>query len=161
MVLLRHPWAQTPWVNHMKQLIFATGPTWAPLILRMVLGAVMFPHGAQKLLGWWGGYGFKGTAAFFNDSIGLPYILGVGIILAESLGALALMAGLGTRIWAAAYIAIMLGAIGTVHGKFGFFMNWFGAQEGEGIEYHLLVIGMAVVLLLAGGGKYAVDGMLS
>jgi putative oxidoreductase len=145
----------------MKEFLFATSSGWAPLILRVTLGAVMFPHGAQKLLGWWGGYGFKGTAGYFADTIGLPYFIGVLIILAESIGALALIAGLGTRIWAASFILIMCGAMFTVQWNNGFFMNWFGAQSGEGIEFSLLMIGIAVALLFTGGGKWAVDGALS
>ncbi|MBS1583665.1 MAG: DoxX family protein [Bacteroidetes bacterium] len=145
----------------MKDLLFATSTGWAPLLLRITLGAVMFPHGAQKLLGWWGGSGFKASLDYFTGTIGLPAIAGVLIILAESVGALALIAGLGTRIWAAAFLVIMVGAIITVHGSNGFFMNWFGAQAGEGIEFNLLMIGMALALLVAGGGRFAVDGTLA
>lgn len=144
----------------MKDLLFATSASWAPFLLRITLGAVMFPHGAQKLLGWWGGNGFKASLGYFTGTIGLPAIAGVLIILAESVGALALIAGLGTRIWAAAFLVIMVGAIATVHGSNGFFMNWFGAQAGEGIEFNLLMIGIAVVLLLTGGGRFAVDSTL-
>lgn len=144
----------------MNELLFSTGSGWSPLVLRTTLGAIMFSHGAQKLLGWWGGYGFKGTVAYFTDTIGLPYVLGVAIILAESVGALALIAGLGTRIWAGAFILIMLGAMVTVQWKNGFFMNWFGTQPGEGIEFSLLMIGIAAALVITGGGKWAVDRLL-
>ncbi|HEX2616975.1 MAG TPA: DoxX family protein [Flavobacteriales bacterium] len=144
----------------MKAFFFSTSASWLPLILRLTLGAVMFPHGAQKLLGWWGGYGFKGTMGFFTGTIGLPYVLGAAIILTESIGALALIAGFATRFWAVAFIVVMLGAIVTVQWPNGFFMNWFGGQAGEGIEFSLLMIGIAVALLIEGGGRYAVDGLL-
>jgi putative oxidoreductase len=126
-------------------------------VQRAVLGAVMFPHGAQKLLGWFGGYGFDGTMKFFTDTMHLPAPLALLIILGESIGALLLIAGLGTRLAAFGISAIMLGAVLTTHGGFGFFMNWYGAQPGEGFEYHLLALALSVPLVIAGGGKYALD----
>lgn len=130
------------------------------LIARIILGTVIAGHGSQKLLGWFGGFGFDGTMQFFTTAVGLPYILALLIILAESLGMVALIAGFGTRIFSAALIPIMLGAIITTHGQFGFFMNWFGAQGGEGIEFHLLVIALAALLSLNGAGTYSVDAYL-
>ena len=117
---------------------FRTDESWAGLILRVVLGGVIFAHGAQKLLGWFGGNGFG-----------------------ESIGSLALIAGLLTRFTAASFIVIMLGAIMTVHLPQGFFMNWFGQQQGEGIEFHLLVIAMSLVLLVVGGGKWSLDAVIA
>src|SRR5262245_2366172 len=104
--------------------VLATSDAWAPLPLRVALGVVMFPHGAQKLLGWWGGYGFDGTLGFLTGTIGLPWLLAVGVILIEFFAPLLLLAGVGTRAAAAGILAIMLGAIATVHAPFGFFMNW-------------------------------------
>jgi putative oxidoreductase len=126
-------------------------------VQRTILGAVIFPHGAQKLLGWFGGYGFDGTMKFFTESMGLPAPLALLIILAESVGALALIAGLGTRIAALGISAVMAGAIITTHASVGFFMNWFGNQSGEGFEFHLLALALSLPLLVLGGGRYAVD----
>ena len=126
-------------------------------IQRALLGAVMFPHGAQKLLGWFGGYGFDGTMKFFTDVMHVPAPVALLVILGESIGALLLIAGLGTRIAAFGITAIMLGAVLTTHGSVGFFMNWYGSQAGEGFEYHLLALALSIPLVIAGGGRYAVD----
>ena len=124
---------------------------------RAVLALVMFPHGAQKLLGWFGGYGFSGTMGYLTGSVHLPAPIALLVILGESIGALALLAGLGTRLAAFGISAIMLGAVLTAHGSVGFFMNWFGNQPGEGYEYHLLALALSVPLVIAGGGRYALD----
>ncbi len=128
--------------------------------LRLTLAIVMFPHGAQKLLGWFGGYGFKGTMGFLTDTVGLPWLLALGVIVLEFFGPLLLLAGLGTRFVAAAFGALMVGAVATGHFENGFFMNWSGAQAGEGFEYHLLMIGAAVALAIRGGGRWSADGRL-
>ena len=140
----------------LKRLL-QTDTAWTGLILRVTLGIVMFPHGAQKLLGWYGGFGFSGTMGFFTDKMGMPAVLAFLIIMGESFGSLGLLAGLLTRFCAASIGVIMLGAITLVHWPHGFFMNWFGKQQGEGFEFHLLVIGIAAVLVLVGGGKWSVD----
>jgi putative oxidoreductase len=129
----------------------------APALLRTLLAAVMWPHGAQKALGWFGGYGWSGTMGYLTGPIGLPAAFAAVLILLEFLGPLLLLAGAGTRAIAAGLLAIMLGAIATVHGAHGFFMNWFGAQKGEGYEYHLLVIGIALSLVLTGSGRWSLD----
>ena len=136
---------------------FQTEERWAPVILRVMLALVIFPHGAQKLLGWYGGNGFEGTMGFFTQQMGLPWVIAFLVIIGESVGALALAAGFMTRFTAASLGIIMLGAIATVHWSNGFFMNWFGQQAGEGFEYHLLVIGMGLSLLITGAGKWSVD----
>lgn len=136
---------------------FQTDDGWTGLILRLTLGLVMFPHGAQKLLGWFGGFGFDGTMGFFTQKMGLPWLIVLLIIIGESFGSVALLAGFLTRFTAASLAVIMLGAIALVHLPNGFFMNWFGQQQGEGYEYHLLVIGIAAALLVTGGGKWSVD----
>ncbi|MCH8013811.1 MAG: DoxX family protein [Candidatus Dadabacteria bacterium] len=133
---------------------------WGALIARVFLGVVILPHGLQKLLGLFGGYGFSATVEYFS-STGIPGLIGVLIVLAESFGALFLIAGLLSRISAAGIALIMLGAIVMVHSQFGFFMNWFGAQAGEGFEYHLLALGLALVVIVKGGGKWALDGEVS
>jgi len=137
--------------------LFQTDDGWTGLILRLTLGLVMFPHGAQKLLGWFGGFGFNGTMGFFTQKMGLPWLIALLIIIGESFGSVALLAGFLTRFTAASLAIIMLGAIALVHLPNGFFMNWFGQQQGEGYEYHLLVIGIAAALLVTGGGKWSVD----
>ena len=144
----------------MKKLIFTTSGSYAPLMLRVFLAVVIFPHGAQKLFGWFGGYGFEGSMAYFTDTVGLPWIIGLLTILLESVGALALIAGLATRFFAAAYAFLAIGIMFTTHIEYGFFMNWFGNQAGEGFEYFLLWIGMAAALMVTGGGKYSIDSIL-
>jgi len=133
---------------------------WGALIARVFLGVVILPHGLQKLLGLFGGYGFSATVEYFS-STGIPGLIGVLIVLRESFGALFLILGLLSRISAAGIALIMLGAIVMIHSQFGFFMNWFGAQAGEGFEYHLLALGLALVVIVKGGGKWALDGEIS
>lgn len=130
------------------------------LITRITVGIVIGAHGAQKLLGWFGGYGFDGTLGFFTGEIGLPYILAVAIITLESLGMIALIAGLFTRFLSSALIVIMLGAIFKSHLTNGFFMNWSGMQSGEGYEFHLLVMALAAVLIFNGAGVYSFDNLV-
>ena len=141
--------------------VLATTPALSGPILRLGLALVLFPHGAQKLLGWFGGYGWSGTMGFLTGKIGLPTPLAALVILIESIGPLFLLLGLLTRPVALGVIAIMIGAIATVHAPNGFFMNWSGAQAGEGFEYHLLVIAMALVLLVNGGGSLSADRRLA
>lgn len=141
--------------------LFQTDDRWAGLILRLTLGVVMFPHGAQKLLGWYGGFGFSGTMGFFTETMHLPWIVALLVIVGECFGSLGLIAGLLTRFTAASFIVIMLGAITTSHLQNGFFMNWFGKQQGEGYEYHLLVIGIGLALLMTGAGKWSVDRLIA
>ena len=137
--------------------IFQTNDNTATTIIRVVLGLILFPHGAQKLLGWFGGYGFDGTMGFLTGSIGLPWIFAFLVIMIEFAGAFALIFGIGTRIVAVGIISLFTGIIFTSHAQNGFFMNWAGNQTGEGYEYHLLVIGMAIALLVSGAGKWSVD----
>src|SRR5271168_5535153 len=125
-------------------------------ILRLVLGVVFFAHGAQKLLGWFGGYGFHGTMGFF-EHMGMPAPVAFLIICTEFFGGLGLIVGLLTRIAALGIGGEMIGAIFLVHLPNGFFMNWMGTQKGEGFEYHLLVIAMAAALLLRGAGAFSLD----
>ena len=139
------------------KMLFQTDTSWAGLILRVTLGIVMFPHGAQKLLGWYGGFGFDGTMGFFTQTMGLPWIIAFLVIIGESFGSVALLAGFLTRFTAASLAVIMLGATSIVHLPNGFFMNWFGKQQGEGYEYHLLVIGIAAALVITGAGRWSID----
>ncbi len=134
---------------------------WNPLILRVVLGSVIFAHGAQKLFGMWGGHGFSQTITDWEKFFNLPSFITISVILIESIGAILLIAGLFTRIMASLLGCVMLGAIIMLHAKVGFYMNWYGTQMGEGFEYHILVLGMVIALIISGGGKYSLDTTLS
>lgn len=141
--------------------LFQTDESWAGLILRVTLGLVMFPHGAQKLLGWYGGFGFDGTMGFFTQTMGIPWLIAFLVIVGESFGSVALFAGFLTRFTAASLSIIMVGAIAMTHLPHGFFMNWLGKQQGEGYEYHLLVIGIGLALLVTGGGRWSADRIIA
>lgn len=132
----------------------------AALIMRIALGLVMFAHGAQKVLGWFGGHGAAATIQGFSK-MGMPVLLTVLVLAAEFAGGLMLIFGFLTRLAALGVGCVMLGAIMLVHGKVGFFMNWAGMQKGEGFEYHLLALGLAIALLVKGGGALSVDGALA
>lgn len=142
------------------QRLTQTGTDIAPLVARLTLGLVMFPHGAQKALGLFGGYGFSGTMGFFTGQMGIPAAFAALAIAAEFLGSLGLIFGALSRIAAFGIAANMLVAVLMVHGKFGFFMNWYGAQAGEGFEYHLLAIGLALIVMVKGAGAWSLDGVL-
>jgi len=141
---------------------FATdSKSFALLLVRLALAIVILPHGMQKALGMFGGYGIEGTLGFFG-SMGMPMFLGVLVILAEFVGPIGVFLGLGTRFMAFAIAIEMTGAMilgGHIHN--GFFMNWFHNQPGEGIEYFILVIGSAIALVLGGGGKWSLDSLIS
>lgn len=137
--------------------LFQTSGSWTGLILRLTLGIVMFPHGAQKMLGWFGGFGFEGTMGFFTQKLGLPWVIAFLVIIGEFFGSLGLLSGLLTRFSAASFIVIMLGAITMAHLPYGFFMNWSGQHQGEGYEYHLLAVGIAAALLVTGAGRWSID----
>jgi len=130
-------------------------------LARLVLALVMFPHGAQKVLGWFGGYGFSGTMQFFTEQMGIPAVLAFLAIAVEFLGPLALVLGLAGRVAAAGIVVNMAVAAWMVHLPNGFFMNWFGNQKGEGFEYHLLAIALALVVVVRGSGGWSLDRRLS
>lgn len=130
-------------------------------IARLALGLVMFPHGAQKMLGWFGGYGIHGTYAFLTSKAGLPGVVAGAVIFTELVASLLLITGTFARIAAFAIMSIMIGAVLTTHLPNGFFMNWTGAQAGEGFEYHLLAIGLALITIIVGGGAISVDRVLT
>lgn len=147
-------------LNRFAQAFFGTSNDASGLVLRLGLALAMFPHGAQKALGWWGGFGFEATVGFFTQA-GYPLPLTLAIIAAEFLGPLALVAGFFTR-WSAFGIgAVMAGAALLMHLPHGFFMNWMGNQKGEGLEYFVLAVSMALALLLLGGGKWSIDRILA
>jgi putative oxidoreductase len=141
--------------------IFNTGNDVALTTLRLVLGVVFFAHGAQKMLGWFGGYGFHGTMGFLTHQAGLPAPVALLVICVEFFGGLGLIVGLLTRIAALGIGGEMIGAVLMVHLQNGFFMNWAGNQKGEGFEYHLLAIAISAALLLRGAGAFSIDRLLS
>src|SRR6202521_2329859 len=145
----------------MIRKLIATDNDIAITILRLVLGVVFFAHGAQKILGWFGGYGFSGTMGFFTGVMHIPALFAFLAIVAEFFGGLGLILGLLTRVAAFGIFSNMVVAVAMVHGQFGFFMNWTGAQKGEGYEYHLLVLATTAFLMIRGAGAASVDRLLS
>jgi putative oxidoreductase len=153
--------ALRPLEDTMFKKLISTSDDIVLTMLRLVLGVVFFAHGAQKLLGWFGGFGFSGTMGFFTHQLGIPAPLAFLVIATEFFGGLGLILGFLTRIPALGIAVEMIIAIFMVHLPNGFFMNWMGTQKGEGFEYHLLTIAVAAVLLLRGSGAYSVDRALS
>lgn len=143
------------------QRFLATEKDGSATVARLALGLVMLPHGLQKTLGWFGGYGFEGTMGFLTGAVGLPWLIALLVVLAESAGALALVLGFGGRLMAAGIAAVMVGAAATAHVANGFFMNWSGQQKGEGFEYHILAVALALVVMLKGSGAASVDRLLT
>ena len=143
------------------QKVIRTGDSTTATVLRLALGGVMFAHGAQKALGWFGGHGIEGTMGFLTQTMGLPAVVAGLVIAIELLGSLALIFGALTRAAALGIGAVMIGAVATVHIRTGFFMNWSGQQGGEGFEFHLLALAMVAALLLLGGGAFSVDRALT
>jgi putative oxidoreductase len=140
----------------LKRLMRTSGDV-SLTILRLVLGVVFLAHGCQKMLGWFGGYGFKGTMGFFTQMMHIPAPFAFLAIAAEFFGGLGLIVGLLTRVAAFGITVNMLVAILTVHLANGFFMNWTGQQKGEGFEYHLLVLAITVALMIRGAGAFSLD----
>jgi putative oxidoreductase len=138
-----------------------TDGDWVLTIVRVVLGVALFAHGAQKLLGWFGGQGFSVTVRTFRDQLGIPAPLACLAIAAEFFCGLGLIVGLLTRIAALGVTITMVVALLTVHLKYGFFLNWFGNKPGHGIEYHLVVIALALVVIVKGAGAFSFDSALS
>lgn len=130
-------------------------------VLRLALGIVMFPHAAQKVFGWFGGPGFSGFVGFTGSQYGIPAGFAVLAVAAETLGSLGLLLGLLGRVAAFGIFCEMLVAVTLIHRHFGFFMNWTGQQPGEGFEFHILVVGIAIVIMLRGSGAASIDGRLS
>ena len=145
----------------MIRKLIATDDDRATAILRFVLGVIFFAHGAQKMLGWFGGYGFTGTMGFFTSVMHIPAVFAFLAICAEFFGGLGLIFGFLTRIAALGIFSNMIVAIAVVHRQFGLFMNWTGAQKGEGFEYHLLVLAVTAFLMIHGSGAVSIDRVLS
>ena len=145
----------------MLRKLTITENTTAIAILRLTLGVLFFAHGAQKMLGWFGGYGFTGTMGFFTGAMHIPAPFAVLAIAAEFFGGIGLLLGLFTRVAAFGIAVNMLVAVVMVHSQFGLFANWSGTQKGEGIEYHLLVLAITTFLMIEGGGAFSVDRKLA
>ncbi len=141
--------------------ILATKDEWVGLVTRLTIGIIILPHGLQKLFGMFGGFGFEGTMGFLTSTVHLPWIIAFIVIMIESVGAMSLIVGFASRIWAALMIVLMIGAINVARLSNGFFMNWSGMQKGEGFEYHLLVIGLSIATLIVGSGKYSIDELIA
>jgi putative oxidoreductase len=141
----------------MLRRLIQTNNQAAPAILRLVLGVLFFAHGAQKMLGWWGGYGFSGTMGMFTHQMGIPAVFAFLAISAEFFGGLGLIVGLLGRVAAFGIACNMVVAIVKVHAPNGLFMNWAGNQKGEGFEYHLLVLAMTGAIMILGSGAFSID----
>jgi len=140
--------------------LLATDNSWTGLILRVGLGVIMFPHGAQKLLGWFGGPGLDATITGFTAQMHIPWLFAVLVIAAEFFGSLGLIFGALSRIAAFGITCVMLGAIAMVHWQHGLFMNWAGTKGGEGFEFHLLAITIGIAIMLKGSGRWSIDRAL-
>jgi putative oxidoreductase len=145
-------------MNIIKQIL-SSDSNWSGIPLRLSLGLMMFPHGAQKMLGIFGGHGFHGTMQFLTG-LGFPWILAFAAILVEFFAPIFLILGFGTKIAAGLIFVVMLVAM-TIHIPNGFFMNWYGVQQGEGIEMFLLIFGLAIALMIQGGGKASLDSRIA
>jgi putative oxidoreductase len=130
-------------------------------LMRLALGVVFFAHGAQKTLGWFGGNGFKATMSAFTSQMGIPAPIAFLVIAAEFFGGLGLTVGLLGRVAALGVLCVMIGAVWMAHLHNGFFMNWYGNQKGEGVEYHLLAIALALAIAIGGSGAFSLDRLLS
>ena len=145
----------------MFRKLIATDNDYATTILRLALGVIFFAHGAQKVFGWFGGYGYTGTMGFFTGVLHIPTAFAFLAIAAEFLGSLGLIFGLFTRVAAFGNFFNMIVAVAMVHNQFGFWMNWTGAQRGEGYEYHLLLLAASALLMIRGAGAASLDRLLS
>jgi putative oxidoreductase len=129
-------------------------------VARLALGVMILAHGSQKLLGWFGGYGFEGTMGFMTGQMGIPAAFAFLAIVAEFFGGIGLIVGGLTRIAAFGVASVMLTAVYKVHLANGFFMNWGGTEKGEGLEFFILAVGLAVVLMIRGAGALSVDRLV-
>jgi putative oxidoreductase len=150
-----HNFSDREWL--MLSTLIRTTRDLAGTITRVGLGLVILPHGLQKAFGWFGGPGLGDTLGFFEQGLGIPSLVTLLVVLTEAAGPALLIAGLLTRLAAAAIAVVMIAAILLVHGQFGFFMNWSGSAAGEGFEYHILAIALALAVVIRGGGALSVD----
>jgi len=144
----------------MIESLTSTQADWVVGIARIVLGIIFFGHGAQKMLRWYGGSGLTMSMRMFTEHLHLPSTLAFLVIAGELFSGIGLIVGLFSRIAALVIVLTMIGAIVTVHFRFGLFLNWFGTQEGHGIEYHLLAIALALVVAVEGAGAFSLDRLV-
>jgi putative oxidoreductase len=142
---------------------FATTQSLSSTVARVTIALIIWPHGAQKLLGLFDGSGFTNTIAYFTNVVQMPWLLALIVILIEFFGTIALLLGFATRLIAAVLIPLFIGVIITHHWQAGFFMDWFGANPKgfEGCEFDLLIIGISISLIISGGGRFSVDDYLA
>jgi len=145
----------------MIESLTATHADWVVAVARIVLGIIFFGHGAQKMLGWYGGPGLASSMRTFTEHLHLPSALAFLVIAGELFAGIGLVVGLFSRIAALIIALTMVGAIATVHFRFGLFLNWFGSQQGHGIEYHLLAIVLALVVVVQGAGAFSLDSLVN
>lgn len=141
--------------------IYKTQEHLTGFILRLTLAVVLLPHGCQLFLGWFGGPGFQKAMSYFTDVEQLPWIISIMVIFLQFFGALLLLLGFMSRLIAFALTILFLGMVVTSHLEHGFFMNWMGNQNGEGIEFHVLAIGLSMAILFNGSGSYSIDALLT
>src|ERR1700756_1589903 len=144
----------------MIESLTGTHVDWVVGIARLVLGIIFFGHGAQKMLGWYGGPGLASSMRTFTEHLHLPSTLAFLVIAGELFSGIGLIVGLFSRIAALVIALTMVGAIATVHFRFGLFMDWFGSQKGQGIEYHLLAIALALIVVVKGAGVFSLDRLV-
>ena len=144
----------------MLERLVKTERDYVVLVLRLALGVMMLPHGSQKLLGWFGGYGFHNTMQFFTQQMGIPAVFAILAILTEFFGGIGLITGLLGRVAALAVAVEMAVAVALVHIHVGFFMNWAGNQKGEGFEFHLLALAIGVAVVARGSGAWSLDRLI-
>ena len=145
----------------MSHRLLRTTDSPGPALARVTLALIFFPHGAQHVLGWFGGYGFHGTLQWMTGTLGFPAPLATVALVIELVAPFALLAGFGGRVAALGLVGLMLGAL-TTHVSNGFFMNWFGNLPAgqEGYEYHILAMALAGTVALQGSGAWSVDRVL-
>ena len=144
----------------MLETLVSTNADWLVAIVRIVLGVIFFAHGAQKLLGWYGGPGLSRTMQSLTEQLHLPAPVAFLVISGEFFGGIGLVVGLFSRLAAFGIAVTMVGAVATVHFRYGLFLNWFGNKEGHGYEYHLLAITLALVVIIKGAGGFSVDRLI-
>lgn len=148
-------------MKNLVKTLLTTNPNIGFSIARLTLGLVIFPHGAQKLLGLFGGYGYSATMESLTTQMSLPSIVAFSVIMIEFFGSISLVLGFFSRFWALSLACMFTGIIITTQLEHGFFMNWFGDQAGEGYEYSLLIIGLALSIVVNGSGKWSIDNVIS
>jgi putative oxidoreductase len=144
---------QVPAIPALAPITKALSPLAEPLV-RVTAGLLLVRHGAQKLFGWFGGYGIEATGQFFSSKLGLPASLALVAGVVEFVGGLLLAFGLATRVVAALVVGLMAVAVVHVHLGNGFFWT------DDGFEYPLFWGIVALAFVLRGGGRYSLDALI-